>query len=433
MVKNLFWTPLKIKTRSLVIIASLSCVVYGLAFSGMFIKPSSSDPRLKAAETTAKAFELIRRAHPAPNAKVDPLGSGIIGIKESPITSKWGFLAAKQTTINPNWAAVFVDLYRESGFRPGDAIILGVSGSFPALNIASIIAAETMNLHPVVISSVMSSQWGANDENFTWLDMEKTLADAGVIKTRSVAASLGGRGDQALGMPAGTVELIKKIIDRNGIPEVDEANIQEAVNRRLDLIKHSVGTASIKAYVNIGGGQASLGGKRSRKVFHPGVNAGVNGDVLEDMAVPPSVAQSLIIDGATFINITGIRELAKRYDLPWQPQIMPLPGEGGIFAEESPRWYAAGILLMMMVMLVFARLRFELSKKAHIAASMPVALEPEKIIRQGATASDLNLVTSLKNEPHQAHAEGHEQGGHAEAYANAHIRDAVKAPAKSTH
>lgn len=405
MVKNLFWKPLKVKTSLLVVIAILSCVAYGLCFSGMFTKVASDDPRMKAAERTAQAFAVIRENHPATNTKTDPLASGLIGIKGSPITSKWGFLPAKQTTVNPNWAAVFVNLYRESGFRPGDAIILGVSGSFPALNIASIIAAETMDLHPVVISSVMSSQWGANDENFTWLDMEKLLADSGVIQTRSVAASMGGRGDQALGTPSGTVDLIKKIIDRNGVPEVDEDNIPEAVSKRLDLIKHSVGTASIKAYVNIGGGQASLGGKRSRKVFHPGVNADMNSEILDDMDVPPSVAQSLIKDGAVFINITGIRELAKRYDLPWKPQTLPLPGEGGVFAEESPRWYAAGILLMMALMLIFARFRLDFQKKEHLGVSMPLPLAPQQAIqeqlRQGATAGEHPKITVNGPRPHQ--------------------------------
>lgn len=392
MVKKLFWKPQKVKTSALVIIAVLSCVAYGLSFSGVFIRPSEEDVRLQAARTTAKAFEVIRQHRPHVNEKNDPLKSGVIGVKQSPITSKWGFLSAKQTTINPNWAAVFVELFRESGLRSGDAVILGVSGSFPALNIAAIVAAEAMNLHPVLISSVMSSQWGANDEDFAWLDMEKLLFDAGVIRTRSVAASLGGRGDRALGMPAGTVDLIRKIIDRNGIPEVDEESMQEAVSRRLDLIKHSVGAANIKAYVNIGGGQASLGGKRSRKVFHPGVNAEMNSDILEDMEVPPSMAQSLIKNGAAFINITGIRELAKRYDLPWLPKSMAVPGEGGIFVETSPRWYAVAILLMMTCLLVLARYRFELDQRVHIKTSSQGTKTSRPVIqealRKGATAGE---------------------------------------------
>lgn len=405
MVKKLFWQPQKIDSRTLVLIAVLSCVAYGLSFGGVFSNPSEDDVRLHAAKKTAHAFAVIQQHRTNVNLKRDPLKSGIIGVKQSPITSKWGSLQAKQTTINPNWAAVFVELFRESGLRSGDAVVLGVSGSFPALNIAAIVAAEAMSLHPVIISSVMSSQWGANDEEFAWLDMEKILFDAGVIKTRSVAASLGGRGDRALGMPAGTVELIRKIIDRNGVPEMDEDNIQEAVDTRLDLIKQSVGVASVKAYVNIGGGQASLGGKQGRKLFQPGVNSEMSSDVLEDMEVPPSVAQSLIKNGAEFINITGIRELAKRYGLPWRPKTMAIPGEGGIFVETSPRWYAAAILLMMAVLLVFARYRLELRKKVHVDMSAKAmdlsqrAFQPS--VRQGATAGTQPKISVHAPRPHQ--------------------------------
>ena len=66
------------------------------------------------------------------------------------------------------------------------------SGSFPALNIAVLSAARVLDLHPVIISSVGSSMYGANQPEMTWLDMERILADKGLFPYRSNAASLGG-------------------------------------------------------------------------------------------------------------------------------------------------------------------------------------------------------------------------------------------------
>ena len=46
----------------------------------------------------------------------------------------------------------------------------------PGANIAVLSAAQAMKVIPVIISSVGASQWGANQLDFTWLDMESALA-----------------------------------------------------------------------------------------------------------------------------------------------------------------------------------------------------------------------------------------------------------------
>ena len=50
-----------------------------------------------------------------------------------------------------------------------------------------------MEIHPIIISSIEACQWGANQVDFTWLDMEDILIENKLINSRSVASSIGGR------------------------------------------------------------------------------------------------------------------------------------------------------------------------------------------------------------------------------------------------
>ena len=87
----------------------------------------------------------------------DPNGTGMIGSGLTPITSKTGSLAAKQTAANPNFAAVLVHMYKRAGLKAGDVVAMAFSGSFPALNLAALSAAEVMELTPLIITSTSAS------------------------------------------------------------------------------------------------------------------------------------------------------------------------------------------------------------------------------------------------------------------------------------
>ena len=82
---------------------------------------------------------------------------GIIGVEFNEITTTLGALESKRTSANPNFAAVLVDLLLEADLEEGDKVAMNLSSSFPALNIASIVACETLDLEPVIISSIGSS------------------------------------------------------------------------------------------------------------------------------------------------------------------------------------------------------------------------------------------------------------------------------------
>ena len=90
---------------------------------------------LEASRLSSEGMETLRTERVATRLPIDPIadptGSGLIGVAMSEVTSNTGNLLAKQTTINPNGAAVAVHLLREAGVQEGDTVAVNTSGSFP--------------------------------------------------------------------------------------------------------------------------------------------------------------------------------------------------------------------------------------------------------------------------------------------------------------
>ncbi len=99
----------------------------------------------------------------------DPNQTGLIGLKNSSLTTSLGQLEAKRTTTNPDFAGLIVYLLQQAGVKEKDVVAIGASSSFPALIIGSLAAAKALRIMPLYIVSLGASQWGANDPDFTWL------------------------------------------------------------------------------------------------------------------------------------------------------------------------------------------------------------------------------------------------------------------------
>ena len=178
--KKIYWRPRAVSRPALLLIAMIS--IAGLLMVERW-KVSEDQPyfeeKIKAANLAADAFEAIRaervKLGPPIDKVNDPADTGIIGLAMSPVTSVLGHLSAKQTSTNPNFAAVLVEMLKEAGVEQGDVVAVGVSGSFPALNICTYAALESLGAKPLVISSASASQWGANVPQLMWPDMELSL------------------------------------------------------------------------------------------------------------------------------------------------------------------------------------------------------------------------------------------------------------------
>ena len=159
---------------------------------------------LAAARLAERGMDVIKRERQQRGHRIrrhfDPAASGLIGDSMTLVTSLPGNLRAKQTSVNPNFAAAVVQMLRQAGVKEGDCVAVGCSGSFPALNLAAYAALESMQVKPVVVASACASQFGANMPDMMWIDMERLLHERGLISFRSVAVSVGGSGDRGLGM-----------------------------------------------------------------------------------------------------------------------------------------------------------------------------------------------------------------------------------------
>ncbi len=271
--------------------------------------------KLSAARRANRCFDAIRLRHRGflPESVDEKFvdESGLIGESQTKITTYDGRQEAKRISVNPNWAAVLVTWFLELNLKAGDEIAVGMTGSFPAMNIATLAAAEELGLKPIVITSVGASSWGANDPNFTWLDMERFLNEQGLLEARSVAASVGGRGDRGKGLMDEVVNLLRDAIDRNDIPMVYEKSLSASIETRMAIYDSLAGPEGIHAYVNVGGGAASVGSSKDRPQIEPGLNR-----ILKPYNWRIRGAlQRYGARGLPVIHVAELKQLAANYDL----------------------------------------------------------------------------------------------------------------------
>ncbi len=352
--KRLYWRPRSVSRTALILVASLS--VAGLLVVE-HLRTVSRRPhheeKLAAARLAERAFESARqirfsKGYPI-DPQADPLETGLIGLVASPITSSNGNLAAKQTAINPNFAAMVVDMLRQAGVGKDDVVAVGVSGSFPAMNIATYAAIETVGAKPIIIASAASSQWGANMPDLTWLDMEASFHRERLFSFRTVAASLGGYEDRGLGMRAEDKKVLRDAVQRNDRPLLEGKTFDEMVGLRMDLYKKHAAGAPIRAYINVGGGAVSAGRYDGRRAFKAGLNMPrpMGKGYIE--GVMPRFARQ----GVPVLHLIHVIDLAERYGLPFEPRTLPHVGEGDLYYGKSyNRWLTVGALAAVLIALV---------------------------------------------------------------------------------
>jgi poly-gamma-glutamate system protein len=293
------------------------------------------------------------------DASADPNGTGLIGLETSPVTTSLGNPAAKRTTTNPDFAALLVSLLDEAGVRRGDAVAVGASGSFPALILATLSAAQVMGVEPLVICSLGSSEWGANIPGFDWLDMAGCLRRAGLPGGRPIALAVGGQDDVGRDLsPAGRDFLRARIVG-SGFRYVETPGLREDVEERLSIYEAAAAGRPVKAFVNIGGSSANIGTSAEVLKLRPGL--------LRGPSVPPpdgrGVLQEMAARGVPVIHLLNIRGLCERYGLPWDPRPLPEPGRAAVYRRAAGReravtWLAAAYILFVAAVLASRRRAF---------------------------------------------------------------------------
>ncbi len=341
------------KTSTLVVLSILALICFMVSINVRTIDVSPShDQKIKAARLMKNAMEVLKDHRMEKGVFIDiendPNETGLIGSPFSLITTDEGDLDSKLTTLDPNFSAVVVDLMHQLRLDIGDKVAVLMTGSMPGANIAVLTACQAMGLIPVTITSLGASQWGANQVGFTWLDMESLLFETGLIPTRSIAASIGGRNDMGrLLSPAGRKIITDNIASHN-IPIIRKERLAENIKRRMEIFESNVPINSYKAVINVGGGVASLGTSFNLKLLPPGVidrpriqNIGRTGGI-------EGVFSKFINFEVPGIHILNIRPLIEQFKLPFAPIPLPDIGTGSLYAVERYNVWVAGLCLFFV-------------------------------------------------------------------------------------
>ena len=339
------WRRLSPRSNTVLVPLALAAAI-GLAYveQGKHVAPSPWYQEMhRAAEISAAGMGHLKRHRLERGVFVDavndPAQTALIGQEYTQITTDRGYLEAKIASTDPNLAAVVVDMMRELRVDSGSCVAVGMTGSFPALNLSVLAALEALDMKAVVISSVGSSNFGANDPYFTWLDMERELHAQGILSRVSAAASLGGGNDTGRGLSPRGRSLLREAIARNGIPLIAAQRLEASIRERLRRFEEGCAPQEIAVYVNVGGGVASLGHSLNAVLVPNGPS-----ELVPQRNYPArGVLLRLNARGVPVIHLLNLRQLLDRYGLEPIEYECPPPGRGGVFGQTRyslPRTFA---------------------------------------------------------------------------------------------
>ena len=352
--KNTPFIPAIQKTSTLVVLSLLSIVCFIITINVKTIEVSPSyNSKVKAANLMKAAMNELKNHRMEQSVFIDsendPNETGLVGEPFSLITTDEGDLDAKLTTLDPNFSAIIVDLMYQLNLTKSDTVAILMTGSMPGANIAVLTACKSLGLIPITISSVGASQWGANQIDFTWLDMERILFDKELIPSVSIAASIGGRNDMGrLLSPAGR-DLIIKNISKYNIPLIKKNRLNDNILNRMEQYKKYAPIDSYKAIINIGGGVASLGTSFNLKLLSPGVVNRSDINKIERSGGIEGVFSRFIKSNVLGLHILNIRPLIEQYNMQFAPIPLPKIGTGSLYAVEKYNLTVVTFCLLLIV------------------------------------------------------------------------------------
>ncbi|MCF7911191.1 MAG: poly-gamma-glutamate system protein [Candidatus Cloacimonetes bacterium] len=346
---------------SLIILFIISILLFiWVNNSRMFIKEKDYSEKMEAAQLMKQATDALSEYRTFCGAYCDPENdpnqSGIIGLKETPITTDRGSLEGKLTSLNPNYAAVIISLFKKAKLSEGDRIAVSSTSSYPAINIAIYSAAKVLGLKVVSINSVGASMFGATDPEFTWLDMESFLYNEGIFPYKTKAASIGGGRDLGRGLNVLGRDMILKAIERNGVTLVRENDLDGNIRKKMDIYRESY--KKYDAYINIGGGLSSIGSSINGRLITDGYHRNIHNNNIPRKGTMFEFAEN----GTPIIHLADVTRIARSYELPQAPVPIPEVGIGSMFVDERYNVTIAIISLFILIALISIVIIFDHSQ-----------------------------------------------------------------------
>lgn len=328
--------------------ALLVAAVIGVSRAGKWEHCTGYQTQLAAAQRMEQCMEAVRgykAERGLPYNAEDYHHTGMLGGEFNMMTTTSGAPDAKRTTANSDMAALAVRMLGEAGVRRGGKVALGLSGSFPAMNVAVLCACAELDLQTVVISSVGASTYGANQPELTFPEMYSLLIRDGLLPDRLAAVTWGGGGDCAGGMDEALVEQVRQRLAALGITPHVEPDWTKNMEWRMRLYEAD---GMPDCFVSVGGNLTSLG----RDQPAPPQGLLLPRSRLSDRGEKNGMLERYHIKGVPVISFLGIKQLVTEYGLPFDPPVLPEPGKSAVYYIKSyPKWpilpalFASGILI----------------------------------------------------------------------------------------
>lgn len=354
---------LVLKDIFIIILASfLTISLMLIEGSKVLVKDNDYELKYEASNRMAESLEEIKKEKIRRKIEIDSFydinHTGIIGEEFNGVTTTLGSLESKRTSANPNFAAVIVDMLLEAGLKPGDSIAANFSSSFPALNIATIIACEVLDLNPIIITSIGSSTWGGNNLDFTYLDMESHLYNKGFIDSQSIAASPGGATDIGKDMNQEDLKIIIDRIQATGKEIIIEDDLSANIELRYNLYMDN--SKGIKCFINVGGNVVSFGDTMDSL----DTSVGLVDDIDYTISDKSGLVQRFQSENIPIIHLLNIKELSQKYGLKVDSDYPYIVGEGDVYYSYSyPYKLIIFILILSLVSLIIYRRRIKKHEK----------------------------------------------------------------------
>ncbi len=275
--------------------------------------------------------ERLRRDIPMDETE-DRFATGLLGTGFTAITTTTGNLEAKRTSCQPDMAALVLDLLVRAGVKAGDRVALCCTGSFPALNLAAVCAAEALGAEPVVIVSVGASTYGANVPEFTAPEMLFHLYEAGLIAARPAAVTLGG--DDDLGKNMGAVYFEEEAGElEEALRRMEAAGIRITVpeDRQENLRWREALYGDAACFISVGGHNMAMGDR--------GEGYGLGQGLIQQEVTDGEdyLLGHYLSRGVPCISLLNVKQLCGEYGIPFDPIALEKVGQSRLYYEKAYR------------------------------------------------------------------------------------------------
>ena len=238
-----------------------------------------------------------------------------------------GKLSNKLITINPNFSAMIVDQFKRAGIERGDVVVLCCSNSYPALNLATCAAIESLELTPILITLETKPKDKERKSRRIWYAMQESLYKQGLISFQSESIVVSEYQNACSTSYVEGIEYQLNNEDKKRFGLFNMSRLNESIkcaSVHLNQVKN------IKLFINIGGGVVSLGSYKNASKLPSGLHLRLKpGKFKDKQGVLFEMAEKKI----PVLNLFNVQELVYKYDLPKDALPLCKAGEGTLFQE----------------------------------------------------------------------------------------------------